>query len=139
MCRLFFKNKKGFTLVELMVVVLILGLLTAIGIPSYRGAKKYAERRIVETNLRMIDAAIEVYNEVDNSVPLTPYNLWERLVPDYIHAEIEGPGTAKYRVLDGDYSRAQVYTELGDNVGVGGHPLGLKSYYHIGNLPWNQQ
>ena len=34
------RNKKGFTLVELMIVVIIIGILTAVGVPLYLGYVK---------------------------------------------------------------------------------------------------
>ena len=87
----FKKKTKGFTLVELMVVVLILGLLTAIGIPTYRAASNAAERKIVEANLRMIDDALKMYLEIDNSKEINAYNVFDILVPDYLNAPISGP------------------------------------------------
>ncbi len=60
------KNQKGFTLVELLVVVVIIGILTAIAIPVYNNASRNAERRAVEANLKTIDSAIQQY-KMDNN------------------------------------------------------------------------
>lgn len=55
------KNQKGFTLVELMVVVVIIGVLVAIAIPIYNLVTARAEEGACQANLRMIDGAIQQY------------------------------------------------------------------------------
>jgi type IV pilus assembly protein PilA len=44
--------EEGFTLIELMVVVLIIAILIAIAIPSFLGARQRAEDRATQSNLR---------------------------------------------------------------------------------------
>jgi type IV pilus assembly protein PilA len=46
------KEDKGFTLIELMVVVLIIAILIAIAIPTFLGARKRAQDRAAQSNLR---------------------------------------------------------------------------------------
>ena len=52
-------KKSGFTLVEIMIVVLIIGLLAAIAVPNFVKARKSAQRNACIDNLRQIEGAME--------------------------------------------------------------------------------
>lgn len=57
----FFKNKKGFTLVELVVVIAILGILAGIAIPRFMDATASARGAKIVADLRTVDSAIMMY------------------------------------------------------------------------------
>lgn len=75
------KNTAGFTLVEIMIVVAIIGLLAAIAVPNFAQARTNARRGSCINNLRLIDAAKEQYaleNNKDSATTpvaadITPY------------------------------------------------------------------
>jgi prepilin-type N-terminal cleavage/methylation domain-containing protein len=55
------KGQKGFTLVEIMIVVAIIGILISIAVPGFVRARTQARRRACQENLTKIDSAKEQY------------------------------------------------------------------------------
>lgn len=53
--------KKGFTLVEIMIVVAIIGIIIAIAVPAFLRARENARGRACQENLSKIDGAKEQY------------------------------------------------------------------------------
>jgi prepilin-type N-terminal cleavage/methylation domain-containing protein len=56
-----FRKSKGFTLVEIMIVVLIIGILLAIAVPNFIKARETSRTQTCIANLQQIESAKEQY------------------------------------------------------------------------------
>lgn len=98
------KKQEGFTLVELMIVVVILGILAGIGVQQYGRIQDQARDNVNKANLRLIANAIRMYQTIEGEDPVVPDSEgtsfeWGQLKGYGLEAEPESPwGHGKYSV-----------------------------------------
>ncbi len=63
------KQDEGFTLIELMIVMAIIGVLAVIAIPSYVSALKHAREAVLKEDLQVLRAAIDSYTMDKQKAP----------------------------------------------------------------------
>jgi type II secretion system protein G len=69
MVKKFVKNKKGFTLIELVVVVAILGVLALLIVPNVVKRVDEAREAVVDANIKVINNAIKMYYAAEGEYP----------------------------------------------------------------------
>ncbi len=139
------KNQAGFTLLEVMVVIVILGILASFVVPNLLGNKEKADQQKAITDIVALENALDMY-KLDNSVyPTTDQGL------DALVTKPTNPEPRNYR--DGGYIRRlpqdawgndYQYLSPGDNgaidifsLGADGQEGGEGINADIGN--WNLQ
>jgi prepilin-type N-terminal cleavage/methylation domain-containing protein len=85
------KRQEGFTLIELMVVILIIGILVAIAVPVFFSARSSAEVGACQDNMRTIDGSIMTYSAATGGG--YPANI-AAMVPAYLREAPECPAAA---------------------------------------------
>ena len=74
------KNKNGFTLVEIMIVVAIIGLLTVLGLPGIIKAREVARKNTCKSHMRIIADAIQQYTLEMNIPANTNISLYNDVI-----------------------------------------------------------
>jgi type IV pilus assembly protein PilA len=97
------KSKKGFTLVEIMIVVVIIGLLAAMAIPAFQKVRTTSQEKAITNNLRQIASAAQQYFLETGEESITYQQLVDR---DYFTAfeDVRGEDYATVTVQDDDES-----------------------------------
>jgi len=95
-------NQKGFTLVELMVVMAILALLAGLAMPKFTGVLSAAREDANNANLRMLQNAVDLYCVTEDVAPADVDSFKEVINEGYLDAEPKPPeGYNDYVVADG--------------------------------------
>ncbi|HMD78307.1 MAG TPA: type II secretion system protein [Terracidiphilus sp.] len=63
------KQDAGFTLMELMIVMMIIGVLAVVAVPSYIGAVRHAREAVLKEDLQVLRAAIDSYTMDKQKAP----------------------------------------------------------------------
>jgi general secretion pathway protein G len=95
------RNAKGFTLVEILIVVVILGILAAIVIPQFTNASEAAKASNLLSQLQTIRSQLELYqiqhNGIYPDVVTTPSNDWSQMLQTTdVHGATEGSDFGPY-------------------------------------------
>lgn len=75
-------REDGFTLVELLMVVVIIGILVSIAVASYAMSVSTSKKTACKANLRNIEEQIIVYRTANNENPLTLQDLVPHQIED---------------------------------------------------------
>jgi len=85
-------GEQGFTLLELMIVMIIIGVLAAIAVPSYLSSVRKAKEAVLKEDLHTMRSAIDSYT-VDKSK--APQSLNDLVEAGYLKAIPKDPITAR--------------------------------------------
>lgn len=83
-------RQSGFTLIELMIVMAIIGILAVIAIPSYVGAVRQAREAVLKEDLHVMRTAIDSYTADKQKAP---QSLDDLVQEGYLRAIPEDPMT----------------------------------------------
>ena len=117
------RNQNGFTLVELMITIVIVGVLASVAIPLYQANVKRAKASEADAALGSVRTAMRVYYAENGSYPtqVTYLAPWQLTGVDVDSADMVGryfPATCyKYKSADGSSYTIQA-TGSGESSGI---------------------
>lgn len=70
------KEKSGFTVIELIMVISVIGVIVSLTLPAIHNAREAARRMSCSSNLRQIGVALHAYHDTFGVLPRVAYNQW---------------------------------------------------------------
>lgn len=91
-------NRKGFTLVELVVVIAILGILSAIAVPRFTGTQENAREKADEATLATVQSAVRLCEAETGKLPgASGGTSVNDFITNYMGGSIPHPTANKYK------------------------------------------
>ena len=88
-------SRNAFTLIEILIVVVILGILAAVVVPQFTNAAEDANDAAVRSQLQTLRGQIELYRAQQGAYPALLITGWDDLVNnDYLMVDPKNPYTA---------------------------------------------
>lgn len=97
------KNKKGFTLIELIVVLAVLGIIMAIAVPRFIGVQADAEEAADENTYKMIASAAELYFAQN---------------PSKSEVDVDDLDISAFKINDSSITEADIYVKYNSSTGT---------------------
>jgi prepilin-type N-terminal cleavage/methylation domain-containing protein len=91
------RSRNGFTLVEIMIVVLIIGVLLAIAVPQFMKSREGANARACQHNLKQILGSKERWG-MENNKSATDTPDWPDLAPFFVRSQVDCPAGGSYTI-----------------------------------------
>lgn len=104
------RGEKGFTLIELMIVVAIIGILAAIAIPQFASYRRRAQDSAAKSALKNLSTAQENYYAENNIYAAGRVNLTGWTVESIVTVTIAGADTTSWSATASHNSSSNTFT-----------------------------
>lgn len=132
-------HARGFTIVELLIVIVVIGILAAIAIVSYRGIQSRAYDAAIRSDLRNIYQLLEEYKINTGSYPYDPVSVPSGTESSLILSKLQ---TINMRLSVNAYNTSTANTNLlylasndGEQYALLGYAKGNPTYYITNQKP----
>jgi len=123
-------NDKGFTLIELMIVVVIIGILAAIAIPNFIAMQNRAKEGSTKSNMHTVQLAAEDYGVQNDGVYASTMTVGTTA------ADFQLPSTFK-NPFDASTGSGNAWENRANNISPPATVSGISSYADSSNTSYN--